>query len=99
MNASLLTTLRNYFSTQPVEKAWVFGSVSRGQDTERSDIDILVRFDKNGKVGLFKHSSMVRDLKNLLSRDVDLVSDGTLLPWVVNSVESDRILIYERKTT
>lgn len=99
MNASLLTTLRNYFSSQPMEKALVFGAVSRGQDTEISDIDILVRFDKNGKVGLFKHSSMVRYFKKLLSRDVDLASDGTLSPWVVNSVESDKILIYERTPT
>lgn len=97
MNINILEILRNYFSAQPVEKAWVFGSMSRNEDMPDSDIDILVKFDKNEKVGLFKHSSMIRELKSLLSRDVDLVTDGTLLPWVVNSVDGDKILIYERE--
>ena len=34
------------FKTQPVLKAWIFGSYARGEETENSDVDILVSFDQ-----------------------------------------------------
>ena len=40
---------------------------------------------------------MYSDLKELLGREVDLVTDGSLKPFARNSVEQDKILIYERK--
>ena len=35
------TTIAEYFKTQPVLKAWLFGSFARGEETPDSDIDIL----------------------------------------------------------
>ena len=86
----------DYFKSQPVLKAWVFGSVARGEDTPLSDVDILVVYDRNQKVSLLKHASMICDLEDLLHRSVDLIEDGTLLPFAVESANKDRLLIYER---
>lgn len=36
------TTIAEYFKTQPVLKAWLFGSFARGEETPDSDVDILV---------------------------------------------------------
>jgi predicted nucleotidyltransferase len=36
------------------------------------------------------------DLEDLLGHEVDLVEDGTLRPWAVESVNNDKKLIYER---
>ena len=33
----VIELLRKYFSTQPVLKAWLFGSFSRGEETQDSD--------------------------------------------------------------
>lgn len=33
MKQSLINKLKEFFSMQPVEKAWVFGSYSRGEET------------------------------------------------------------------
>ena len=33
------------FKTQPVLKAWFFGSYSRGEERPDSDVDILVKLD------------------------------------------------------
>lgn len=52
MNEQMINTLRDYFATQPIEKAWLFGSYSRGEQTEESDVDILVTFDDKAKVSL-----------------------------------------------
>ncbi len=98
MTQSLLNKLKDFFSTQPVEKAWLFGSYSRGEETENSDIDILVSFDKNAKISLLRHAAMLVDLEDLLRCPVDLVNEKSLFPEVRKEVELDKILIYERKT-
>ncbi len=36
--------LAEYFKTQPVLKAWLFGSYARGEETEDSDVDIYFSF-------------------------------------------------------
>jgi predicted nucleotidyltransferase len=44
------------FKTQPVLKAWLFGSFARGEETPRSDVDVLFVSDRTGKTfTLFTH--------------------------------------------
>ena len=89
------TTMAEYFRTQPVLKAWLFGSFSRNEQKPDSDVDIIVLLDKSRPIGL-KFFGMWNDLEELLGRKVDLVSEGTLLPFAQESAEKDKILIYER---
>ena len=89
-------TIADYFKTQPVLKAWLFGSYSRGEEKPWSDIDILVQYDRQHPIGLLKIAGMKVDLEDLLNCEVDLVEDGTLSPWAVESVNRDKKLIYER---
>ena len=89
------TTVADYFQAQPVLKAWLFGSFSRNEQKPDSDVDIIVLLDKSRPIGL-KFFGMWNDLEELLGRKVDLVSDGTLLPFAQQSAEKDKILIYER---
>ena len=97
MPKTLLThIIAEYFKTQPIVKAWLFGSFARGEETPLSDVDLLVVYDKNAKVSLLKHASMICDLEKLLNRPVDIVEDGTLLPFAVESANHDKQLIYER---
>ena len=87
--------LAEYFATQPVVKAWLFGSYARGEETPESDVDILVVLDSSKPVGL-EFFGMYEDLKELLGRPVDLVVDRTLASFARESVDRDKILIYER---
>ena len=98
MNVNVIDNIRQYFSTQPVRKAWLFGSFSRGGETAQSDVDILVEFDRSGKpVTLLTYARMWRELEERLGRNVDLVEDGTLKTYAVESANQDKLLIYERK--
>ena len=90
----MLQTIRNYFATQPVQRAWLFGSYARGEEREDSDVDILVDFDDS--VSLLGHARMMNELQDLLSKEVDLVSNGTLLPYVEKTADRDKKMIYER---
>lgn len=95
--SDLLPLFRRYFQEKPVLRAWLFGSYSRGEETPESDIDILVDYDNsNGRVSLFKMGGMVMDLSALAGCRVDLVDQRGLKDFARNSVEMDKILIYER---
>ena len=88
--------IAEYFKTQPVLKAWIFGSYSRGEQRLDSDIDILILPDKSQHFSLFTLSGMYEDLKNLLGCEVDLITDGGLMSFARESADRDKILIYER---
>lgn len=95
MDKKVQGIIRNYFKTKPVEKAWVFGSFSRGEETSDSDVDILVALTPDAHMGL-QFFGMIVDLEQLLGRSVDLVVDGNLLPFARESAEKDKVLVYER---
>ena len=88
-------TIADYFKTQPVLRAWLFGSFARGDESPLSDVDILVQFDEGG-VSLLKHAAMICELEEILDRPVDIVPEKMLRPRVRESVDQDKKLIYER---
>ena len=91
--------IAEYFKTQPVLKAWLFGSFARGEEREDSDVDLLVQFDPAKPFGLLYYARMWNELQNQLGRKVDLVEDGTLKSYMVDNVKRDSKLIYERTAT
>jgi uncharacterized protein len=97
MNKVLINRLSEYFASQPIEKAWIFGSYARSEENRKSDIDILVNFSPESKVTLFKYIHIVNDLQALTGKKIDLVEDGQLKQFAKSSAENDKILIYERK--
>ena len=56
----------------------IFGSVARGDDTENSDYDFLVTFEKNSS--LLDTAALMNDLEDFLGSHVDVVSLGGLKP-------------------
>lgn len=98
MNRTLVNKISHYFTNQPIEKAWIFGSYAREEENKKSDIDILVNFSKDAKVTLFKYIHIINDLQALTGRKIDLVEDGQLKPFAKASAEHEKILIYERET-
>lgn len=97
MSTQMMTQqIAEYFKTQPVLRAWLFGSFARGEQTEDSDVDILVEFDRSTPIGLFAYVRMLRELEEKLGRKVDLVEEGTLRPAVQLTANRDLKVIYER---
>lgn len=89
-------TIRDYFATLPIEKAWIYGSFSRGEERADSDVDIMVRYSPDG-VSLLTHAHIMNTLSDLLGRQVDLVEEDCLLPFAAESANKNKILVYERK--
>ena len=95
MDINVSNTIKEYFKTQPIEKAWVFGSFSRGEERVDSDIDILVTLIPGTRLGL-KFFAMNLELEKLLNRPVDLVIEGDLLPFAETTANKDKVLVYAR---
>ena len=96
MSPTIIKKLQVLFASEPVEKAWIFGSYARGEETPESDVDILVRYTKDTCLGLFGIVKLIEKLENLLGKKVDLVEEDTLYPRVAKYVNSEKIQIYER---
>lgn len=96
MNAEIVNVLRDYFCSKPVDRVWVFGSFSRGEEKEDSDIDIMVSLSADAHMGL-SYYAMICDLEDRFHRRVDMVREGQLLPFAEESVNRDKKLVYERK--
>ncbi len=93
----MISVIQRCLKDQPVEKAWLFGSYSRGEELSDSDVDILVKYDENASITLFTISRIMLMLKKELNRQVDLVEDDCLLPFAAETANKDKLLIYERK--
>ena len=93
---TMTQVIADYFKTQPVLKAWLFGSFARGEETPESDVDILVKFDRTLPIGLFAYVRMHCELEERLGRKVDLVEEGTLRPAAQTTANRDLKVIYER---
>lgn len=92
----LIPKIQDFLETQPINKAWLFGSCARGENKRNSDVDILVQYDENEKLSLFQIAQIMVDLEGIINKRVDLVEDGQLMWFAVKSVNKDKILIYER---
>jgi len=73
----------------------LFGSVSRGEEKPESDIDLLVKFKKNNKLGLFGLENLREELENKFGRKVDLVTK--MNKYVKPYADKDLRTIYEKK--
>ena len=75
------------------KKIGIFGSFARGENTEKSDIDIL--YDYEGKITLFDHIRMINELQEYLNKKVDLVTPDSLHPLLKDQILKDVRVIYE----
>jgi predicted nucleotidyltransferase len=69
----------------------VFGSVARGDVTEGSDIDLLVRL--NSDCSLIDHIALKHDLEDLLGQKVDLVTEDALHRLVRDRILKEAVAI------
>ena len=85
-----IESIKSYFETKPVLKAYLFGSYVKGQADYKSDIDILVDLDYTKKIGL-QFVQMKLDLEKILNNPVDLVSSNGMSKYIKPLVDSEKL--------
>ena len=63
-----------------VTQLGIFGSYARGEQTEDSDIDILIAFEPDVKFGMVTFCTIADQLTDALGKTVDLVMKDALKP-------------------
>ena len=92
----MIHAIQDFLTTEPVERAWLFGSFSRMEERPDSDVDLLVDFDPSAPIGLIQYAGIINNLENKLGRKVDMVENGTLKSFAQANINYDKVLIYER---
>ncbi|PIU78387.1 MAG: hypothetical protein COS72_02895 [Candidatus Moranbacteria bacterium CG06_land_8_20_14_3_00_43_56] len=90
-----LNSIKPILESNDVEFAGVFGSFSRGEARDDSDIDLLIKL--RHPIGLFKLVRLERILSEKLGRAVDLVTEGFISPYIKDEVMKDLKVIYEKR--
>ena len=89
---SLLETNRDAIRDYGVRELGVFGSFARGEQTEKSDVDVLVDLEKH----TFRaYMDLLFFLENLFGRKVDLVMKDTIKPIIKNRILAETIYVSE----
>lgn len=69
----------------------LFGSFARGEQTEQSDIDLLVDFSDTPD--LLRFIELEEKIKSVLGRNVDLVPRRKLRAELYEQIESEKIAV------
>ena len=93
---AMIPKIQAYLATQPVERAYLFGSCARGDERPDSDVDLLVNYTDSNSLSLMDIGGMISDLSHSLKRQVDLIEEDYLMPFAQPSANRDKIKIYER---
>jgi predicted nucleotidyltransferase len=82
-----LDEVRAILARYPVKNARLFGSVSRGDDVEGSDVDILV--DPTDATTLMDLAGLKLELQELLGVAVDIATPAALTHRIAENVADD----------
>lgn len=74
-----------------VETIGFFGSYSRGEQTKKSDVDVLVAFSKDAHVGFFRFLELEEFLSGKLGVKVDLVTEYALKPTMKERILKETV--------
>jgi predicted nucleotidyltransferase len=77
-----------------IRKLSFFGSVLRDDFGPESDVDVLVEFEDDARVGLISLSAMEIELGELLGRKVDLRTPGDLSRYFRDEVMQTAETLY-----
>ena len=89
-----LTAQQSYFSKQfGIRFIGIFGSFSRSEETQNSDIDILYVIEKDKKLSMFQYLKVNQLLEDFFHKKIDLVREETLKPTIKEFVYKDLIYV------
>jgi len=81
----------DYLTSKGAKKIEIFGSYARGEDY--NDIDVIVEFEKVKGMEFFSYGS---ELKQLINKNVDVLTLNSISEKILPYIEKDKKVIYEK---
>lgn len=73
---------------------YVFGSYARGEQNDKSDIDLLFDIAPDVRFSLFDQARISRQLSELLKTKVDFVPRRAIHPFIKARVEAEKVTVF-----
>src|SRR5258708_13557477 len=80
-----------------VRRLALFGSVLRDDFRPTSDVDVLVEFEPDARIGFIGLAAMEQQLSERIGRKVDLRTPAELSRYFRQSVQDTAEVLYERR--
>lgn len=91
-----LEIVKEFFIDKPlIEKVYLFGSFVRKEESEGSDIDLLVEMQET--INLLRFIQIKQELEDKIQRKVDLLTKESISSYILPLITQNMELIYERK--
>ncbi len=87
-------TLEAFCRKYQVQRLSLFGLAVREDFGPQSDMDVLVEFQPDARVGFLQLSRMQRELSEIFHRPVDLVLRSTLKPAIREQILKEEVVLY-----
>jgi predicted nucleotidyltransferase len=76
-----------------VEHLYLFGSTARGEARDDSDVDLFFDHEK-GKLGLFELMDVQERAADILGRQADVMTRGSLHPRLRKRIEESAVRVF-----
>ncbi|MEB3289780.1 MAG: nucleotidyltransferase family protein [Leptolyngbya sp.] len=86
--------LVQFCEKHPIQRLSLFGSILREDFTDSSDVDILVEFLPQARIGFFELVRLENALTDLIGRKVDLRTPQELSPYFRQDVLNEAVIQY-----
>ena len=95
MNKTERKKIINFCRQNDIYMVGLFGSTARGEASEFSDVDLLVRPSK--PKSLLSLVKLERNLSEMLGRKVDIVTEAAISPYLKDRIFKELEVIYNDK--
>jgi len=75
----------------------LFGSFVRDEQNNKSDIDMIVKFNKSEKKSLLDLIRAENEFKKIFKRKVDLLTPESISPYLRDNILKSMRVIYEKR--
>lgn len=90
IKAILSSHKRDLLARYPIASLAIFGSYARNDQSETSDLDVMVEF--NDRIGI-RFIDLAEELENILKMKIDLVSKKGIKEKYLKSIDTDLIYV------
>ncbi len=88
----MFAKITHLLKDQGARKVAVFGSYIRGEESQESDIDIIVEFSE--RKSLLELVRIERELSDVLGIKVDLLTEKSISPYLIDTIKREMEVIY-----
>ncbi len=90
----IITIVKDFFKHTEATKVYLFGSRSREEEKENSDVDLLVYFPEH--INLLRIAKYKGLLEKQIHQKIDLLTPESISDRILPYIQKDMRLIYER---